>query len=89
MSDPKVFIIDEDATITTMFSDSLVDLGQHKISRASNVEPDPDGSWYVELCHDPIFGTQQGKRIGSGFKTRQEALDFEVNWINNFLKGTA
>ncbi|MGL5725741.1 hypothetical protein [Cetobacterium sp.] len=53
-----------------------------KIERASNVEPmeDKPGLWYVDLA--PV----NGPRI-EGFKTRNEAIEYEINWINeNHLK---
>jgi hypothetical protein len=85
----EVFVCDVDGTVTTLYSDELIDLGALEISRASNVEPNPNGTWYVELTNNPLNGNHAGKRIGDGFKTREEAIQFEVNWINkNILAPT-
>ena len=45
------------------------------VKRASHVEPDENGLWFADMA--PVGGE---KFIG--FKTRQEALDFEVDWLN-------
>lgn len=79
--DEQVFVI-EGGTITTLYHDDLVQLGQNKIERASIVEPDENGKWFVQLTDSELNGEHKGKLIGSGFNTRQEALDFEVNFIN-------
>lgn len=56
------------------------------MSRASHVEPDPEYQekhglnytpWYVDLS--PVGGPAKV----TGFKFRQEALDYEETWINN------
>jgi hypothetical protein len=78
----QVFDIGPDGTITTLYDDSLVDLGAEiKVCRASEVEYAPDG-WYVKLTDSPLNKQHAGKLIGRGFKTRQEALDYEVAWLN-------
>lgn len=48
-----------------------------QIKRASNVEPmeDKPGYWYADLA--PIGGPRQ-----ENFKTRDEAIQFELDWIN-------
>lgn len=87
MSKPEVYSIDETGGILTLYSDELVALGEMKISRASNVEPDESGKWYVQLSDDPALGEHKGKIIGNGFTTRAEALAFEVAWINKNILG--
>lgn len=79
----QVFDIGPDGSILTIYADDLLELGENKISRASIVEPAEDGSgWYVKLSDSPLNREHAGKLIGTGFKTRQEALDFEVQWIS-------
>lgn len=85
----KVFIVEPDATILTMYDDNMVGLGKHTITRASEVEADTEGKWFVKLGNDPELGEHAGRVIGQGFSTRQAALDFEVQFINQFLKGKA
>jgi hypothetical protein len=70
--------------ITYIYDDKLIRLAEHSASlftaRASHVEPDDDGTWTVDLspCNGPIR---------QGFQLRQEALDFEREWIEeNVLK---
>ena len=88
MPKEQVFDIDESGEALTLYSDDLLELGKHKVTRASNVEPADDGTWEVRLTHDPIFGKWSGKLIGVGFHTRAEALEFEVNWINQNILGS-
>lgn len=86
----QVFDINETGEALTLYSDDLVELGgQRQISRASHVEPasEGDGTWEVKLGDDPILGKWAGKLIGNGFTTRKEALEFEVNWINQNILG--
>ncbi|MFN3152914.1 hypothetical protein [Bremerella sp.] len=55
----------------------LVDLrsiGKLAIQRGSNVEPNCDGSWYVDLS--PV----QGPRVGP-FSQRSQALEAERRWL--------
>jgi len=78
----KLFI-DENGVIQLIYTDNidLSEWGDVKIQRASHVEPDENGLWYVDLT--PVGGI-----IHHGFKKRQEALDFEVQWLlnNHFIK---
>jgi hypothetical protein len=78
----EVYCFDTGGTMTGLYSDRNADLGKQHIRRASNVEPDQNGKWYVELSNDPLNGVHAGKLIGSGFATREAALEFEVEWIN-------
>jgi len=78
----EVYAINDEGEVTTLYADHLTELGALKINRASNVEPEADGTWTVQLSDDPIFGEHRNKVIGSGFKTRAAALAFESAWIN-------
>jgi hypothetical protein len=49
-------------------------LGQPHIRRASTVEPDEQGRWWVDLA--PV----QGPRLGP-FQRRSQALDAEQQWL--------
>jgi hypothetical protein len=84
----QVFDIGPDGTVTTLYDDSQVELGELKVTRASEVEFAPDGSgWYVKLSCSPLNREHAGKMIGTGFKTRQEALDYEVAFLNKYVLG--
>lgn len=53
-----------------------------EIKRASHVEPDPDkpGFWYADL-------TPSGGEKITGFKTRTEAINYEIDYLNKeYLK---
>ena len=54
----------------------LASIGKQHIKRASHVEPNDDGMWTADMSPSagPILGP---------FKTRSEALDAEVVWLNN------
>lgn len=70
-----------------IYSDQLAAIfGKHgilKTARASEVEPTESGQWNADLHRigGPILGP---------FNLRREALDAEVEWINNhYLSGAA
>ena len=76
------FVINSDGSITTIYSDDLAELcASQRIERASNVEADGLGKWYVQLSDSKLNGKFAGKIIGSGFTSRAEALKFEVQWL--------
>lgn len=52
----------------------LMTLGSPCITRASHVEPGPDGRWHADLR--PVNGPVLGP-----FERRSEALDAEQAWI--------
>jgi hypothetical protein len=56
----------------------LATLGQLHIVRASHVEPDQDGRWWVDLA--PL----RGPRLGP-FQRRSAALQAETDWIGTYL----
>lgn len=79
----KVLSITKEGDIQFIYSDELQPLmneGKTEICRASHVEPvnDNSGTWYADLT--PIFGP-----VLTGFSTRQQALEAEVDWINENL----
>ena len=53
---------------------NLSEIGRVRMSRASWVEPDSEGRWWVDLDHSrgPVLGP---------FTTRAEALKAEVDWL--------
>ncbi len=75
-------LVQPDGNIRCLYTD-LIDLsalGTLHVNRASHVEfNDSDQTWSVRLA-------DTGEVIGKGFKTRTEALEFEVNYLNNTLK---
>jgi len=75
-------VIAPDGTVTAVYDDDLADLftelGQVTITRASHVEPTPDGQWTADMSPSggPILGP---------FKLRQTALDEEIAWLEKKL----
>lgn len=59
---------------------SLLEEGQATVTRASHVEPHPDGGWTADMgpVNGPILGP---------FNFRQTALNEEVDWLNNEMFG--
>lgn len=57
----------------------LISLGKESIKRASDVEPEDDGTWSVLFRH-------KGKKV-NGFKTRSQALAYEVAELDKDLRG--
>ena len=79
----QTFVIDSDGNILTIYDDSLAELvnggGEIVTKRASHVEPQmSNGFWYADLS--PVGGP-----MFDGFRTRQEALDAELDWLNEHL----
>lgn len=74
--------IDENGTAKAIYSDELADYFAEtgaKIARASHVEP-CEGGWNVDLS--PVGGPAN---VGP-FKLRDEALGYEVSWLQkNYL----
>jgi hypothetical protein len=70
--------IEPDGSASTIYADEMSELfaeGTTKISRASHVEPDPNGSgWIADMS--PV----QGPVLGP-FDLRQQALDAEVEYL--------
>ncbi|WP_406696361.1 hypothetical protein V5E97_35750 [Singulisphaera sp. Ch08] len=59
----------------------LMSLGPPTITRASYVEPGPDGRWHTDLR--PLLGPVLGP-----FERRSEALNAEQVWIEAYLLGS-
>ena len=71
---------DPDGTAITVYTEAmdLPALGQVRCSRASHVEPTPDGRWTADMA--PVGGPVLGS-----YKLRSEALAAEVAWLNDWL----
>ena len=69
-------VIDPQGTICTLYTEDidLSSLGQLTIRRASHVEPDDSGRWWVDLS--PVGGPTLGP-----FARRSLALGAETRWI--------
>ena len=94
-------IVIENGRITAIYADGLVPYieriqAQFRLSqeqttlrRASHVEPDNEhrhgGNWLVDLTPvggDVVYEDEQGEP----FVTRQAAIDFELRWLDHWLK---
>ena len=80
----KIITVKPNGTIQFIHDDRLTGLlqkGEASIKRASHVEPgDPAKGqhhllWYADMA-------PSGGNVLGPFKTRQEALEAEVDWIN-------
>jgi len=82
----QVFVIEPDGTIITLYNDDSIvrDIpGNKAVTRASNVEYDPKtNKWKVYLNHSD--GTRR-LITKVGFDRRDEAIDFEVLFLNQLL----
>jgi len=80
MSGTKL-MIDTNGNVHSLYTDliDLSQLGKMKVSRASNVEFDNDTqTWSVKLA-----STGEVISPPEGFKTRPEALNFEVKYLQD------
>jgi len=76
------FVVCPDGSLRTIYCEAieLEALGVLSIRRASHVEPDDSGSWWVDLA--PV----SGPRLGS-FDRRSDALKAEHEWLEaNWLE---
>lgn len=74
-------LVDTDGAIRFVYADDLRGLlqeGNASIVRASHVEPTIDGRWTADLT--PVSGPIMGP-----FDTRKEAIDREVEWLNDHV----
>lgn len=82
---PKRLVV-AGTTMVSVYNDpnyaTLKRTGECSIRRASHVEPGTDGDWYADLS--PVNGPKLGP-----FEQRQEALDAEVEWLNEHMVGIA
>jgi hypothetical protein len=69
-------LVQKDGTIKFSYHDlmDLSGLGPQQIRRASHVEPDEQGRWWVDLS--PVTGPRLGP-----FDRRSDALASEVAWL--------
>lgn len=69
-------IVDPDGTVRCLYDETIdpAVLGTPVITRASHVEPDPQGSWSVDLS--PVGGPVLGP-----YPMRSEALGAERAWL--------
>jgi len=82
-------VIIKNGTISFIYNDAMkpfLDLGDAKVTRASHVEPMATGEgvkWTADMSpsNGPLLGAN------GEFDTRQEALDAEVEWLNNHHLG--
>lgn len=86
MNYKRVYVV-ENGTVKTLYADDLPKLGPQKISRASNVEPNENGSWDVILTDSPINGKFAGHVIARNVPRRDEAIKLEVDFINANILG--
>ena len=70
-------IVEPDGAARAVYSEliELAALGNLTITRASHVEPDEHGQWFVNLT--PVAGPVLGP-----FAHRSEALDAEQQWLD-------
>lgn len=73
-------LIEPDGTVTTLYDErfDLQALGKLTLTRASHVDPDPQGQWWARLIHGPTLGP---------FHNRSGALAAEVDWLNRHRLG--
>lgn len=76
------FAVALDGTITSIYDDALtelIDQGTARITRASHVEPNPNGSgWIADMS--PMGGPLLGPA-----PLRELALQLEVGWLESKL----
>lgn len=69
-----------DGTISAIYDDALADLcqqGHAHITRASHVEPTPNGEWTADCSPGgPVLGP---------YPLRQQALDAEIEYLESTL----
>ena len=86
--EPIELVIRPDGTVLALYTDALdfralaqaLASGPPEITRASRVEPTPDGRWTADL--DPVGGPELGP-----FDLRDEALVAERAWLRRNLLG--
>jgi hypothetical protein len=76
-------VIDAQGRIQCIYGEAipLHNLGEMAITRASHVEPDPQGRWWADLS--PVGGPSLGP-----FARRSQALNAEIAWLEHWLTQT-
>lgn len=71
--------VDPDGRLCCLYTETidLACLGSLTIRRASHVEPDEQGRWWVDLA--PVGGPLLGP-----FRLRTQALDVEQDWLSRY-----
>lgn len=80
---PASIFVRPDGSVEFLYEDGLqplLDLGPATITRASHVEPTPDGRWTADL-------SPRGGPVLGPFMLRQEALDAERAWLEVHVLG--
>ena len=75
-----IYTINEDGSLTGLYNDLLVGLGDLEINRASNVEFDSTIQKWVVTLILPFSAC-----LIKTFETRSEALEAEVMFINDWI----
>ncbi len=79
----KVYVVEEDGSIVGLHDDDMILPGAtQEIERASIVEPNPNGTWFVRLTDAARNGKWAGHLVGDNYPTRTAALAAEVEFIN-------
>jgi hypothetical protein len=78
MSEPTEMelVVGVDGSVRCIYDEELDlrALGKLQITRASHVEPDPDGNWFADM------GPVEGPVLGP-YATRGEAIQAERGWL--------
>lgn len=83
MKQTKIKFVIRQGRIEGIYSDALLPLiqrGKATITRASHVEPAPEGGWTADLS--PVNGPVLGP-----FPLRETALQEEIKWLEKNLYG--
>jgi hypothetical protein len=69
-------VVDAGGEVRCIYGEALDlrELGRLQITRASHVEPDPEGNWWADM--EPSRGPLLGP-----FRSRSEALGAEQEWL--------
>ena len=76
MSSEMELVVDAGGDVRCIYDEALDlrEIGKLLITRASHVEPDPEGFWWADM------GPVRGPVLGP-FKNRTEALGAERGWL--------
>lgn len=82
----KILISKDGSSVTNIYSDKIdmSDIGRLSIRRATEVKfSNEDQKWQV-ISLPPIFDSV--KILATGFNARQDAIDWEINYLNANLE---